>query len=111
LRYRASLAALYATALPPETQRERKATLLAAMRAEYAQIKATRWGGFAGYDRWFEEANNASLAVLAAYFDLVPAFERLFDRAGGDFDRFYDEVRALAALPREQRRATLDAIR
>jgi predicted aminopeptidase len=111
LRYRDALAALYATALPPETKRERKAALLEAMRAEHQQLKATRWGGFAGYDRWFDEANNASLGVLAAYFDLVPAFERLFDRAGGDFERFYAEVRTLAALPREQRRATLEAIR
>lgn len=111
LRYRDALAALYATALPPEAKRERKATLLAAMRAEHQQLKATRWGGFAGYDRWFDEANNASLGVLAAYFDLVPAFERLFDRAGGDFERFYAEVRTLGALPREQRRATLQSTR
>lgn len=111
LRYRDALAALYATALPPETKRERKATLLAAMRAEHRQLKDTRWGGFAGYDRWFDEANNASLGVLAAYFDLVPAFERLFDRAGGDLERFYAEVRTLAALPREQRRATLESAR
>ena len=47
-----------------------------------------------GYDGWFERANNASFGVLAAYNELVPAFVRLFEREGGDFTRFYAEVRA-----------------
>ena len=53
-----------------------------AMRADYAALKAERWGGFAGYDGWFARANNASFGVLAAYNELVPAFERLFEREG-----------------------------
>jgi predicted aminopeptidase len=52
-------------------------------------------------------ANNASFAVQAAYDDLVPAFERLFEREGRDFKRFYAAVRALAALPRDERRRQL----
>ena len=81
--------------------------VLAAMRDEYAAIKATRWDGFAGYDGWFARANNAAFGVQAAYFELVPAFERLFERSGGDFERFYAEVRQLAALPKDERRAKL----
>ena len=53
-------------------------------------------------------ANNAAFGVLAAYNDLVPAFERLFEREGGDFARFYAEVRRLAALPTAERRAALE---
>mgnify|MGYP002144894283 CR=1 FL=1 len=60
-------------------------------------MKAERWGGFAGYDGWFQQANNAAMGVQAAYDDLVPAFERLFERSGRDFERFYAEVKALAA--------------
>ena len=45
------------------------------------------------------DANNAAFGVLAAYNELVPAFERLFEREGRDFARFYAEVRRLAALP------------
>jgi predicted aminopeptidase len=110
LRWRGELAALYAGALPAAAQRERKAEMLGAMRAEYQGMKAGRWGGYAGYDGWFEHANNASLGVLAAYFELVPRFERLFERAGSDFPRFYAEVRALAALPKDERRAKLAAL-
>ena len=77
------------------------------MRAEYAALKAGPWGGYAGYDRWFAEANNASFGVLASYTSLVPAFERLFEREGRDFPRFYAEVRRLAALPTAERYAAL----
>jgi len=107
LRTRTALDGLYRSDLPEADKRRRKAELMAAMRAEHAALKAGAWGGFAGYDRWFERANNASLAVQAAYDSLVPAFERLFDAQGRDFDRFYREVKRLAALPKDQRRATL----
>lgn len=108
-RTRESLVTLYASAITEAEKRERKAGLLAAMRAEYEQVKATRWGGFNGYDGWFARANNASLGVQAAYNELVPQFERLFENQGRDFDRFYVEVRRLAALPKAERRAALSS--
>jgi predicted aminopeptidase len=108
-RTRDSLVTLYASAITEGEKRERKAGLLAAMRAEYEQVKATRWGGFSGYDGWFARANNASLGVQAAYNELVPQFERLFERQGRDFERFYAEVKRLAALPKAERRAALSS--
>jgi len=39
----------------------------------------------------------------------VPGFERLYEREGRDFPRFYAEVRRLVALPATDRRAALDA--
>ena len=77
------------------------------LHADYASLKAGRWGGFSGYDGWFSRANNASFGVLAAYNELVPNFERLFEREGRDFKRFYAEVKRLAALPQVQRREAL----
>ena len=74
-----------------------------------ARLKAERWGGYAGYDAFIARANNASLAVQGAYNDLVPHFERLFERNGRDFERFYDAVRRLAALPKDERQAKLRA--
>ncbi|ODU95833.1 MAG: aminopeptidase [Rubrivivax sp. SCN 70-15] len=110
-RTRAQLQAVYDSRLPDADKRARKAEIMAAMRADYAALKAGRWGGFAGYDAWFAHANNASLGVQAAYNQLVPEFERLFEHEGEDFSRFYAEVRRLAALPKAERRATLAAIR
>ena len=60
-----------------------------------------------GFDSWFQRANNANFAILSAYSDLVPAFERLFEREGRDWARFHAAVEKLAPLPREERREAL----
>jgi predicted aminopeptidase len=106
-RYRERLQTLFASAASDADKRRDKGVLMAALREDYARLKAERWGGFAGYDAWFERANNASLGVLAAYNEQVPAFERLFERQGRDFARVHAEVKRLAALPKAERDATL----
>ncbi len=106
-RYRDALTALYDSASSDDAKRAGKATLMTQLRADYEATKRERWGGFSGYDGWLARANNASFGVLAAYTDLVPNFERLFEREGRDFDRFYAEVKRLAALPQDERRAQL----
>jgi len=108
-RTRDALDALYRSADSDAAKRADKAALMARMHADYAALKAERWGGFSGYDGWFARANNASFGVLSAYNELVPGFERLFEREGRDFDRFYAEVRRLAALPEAERRAALQS--
>ena len=73
------------------------------------RLKAS-WGGFGGYDRWFgENLNNATLASVALYTDLVPAFQALLAREGGDLPRFYAVVKQLARLPKDERDARLHA--
>jgi predicted aminopeptidase len=108
-KYRDALDAVYRGPMPDADKRAAKAALMQRLRAEHMQLKAERWGGFPGYDGWFARANNASLGVLAAYNALVPDFERLFEREGRDFSRFFTEVKRLAALPFEQRRAALSS--
>jgi predicted aminopeptidase len=107
LRYRRRLEQLYAGPGDEATKLAGKAALMAQLRSEHQALKQGPWQGFAGYDGWFERANNASLGVLAAYTELVPDFERLYRREGADLTRFYNAVRALAALPKDQRRAQL----
>ena len=106
-RYREQLQQVYASSDDDAAKRTSKTALMAELRADYANLKAARWAGFAGYDGWFERANNASLGVQAAYNELVPGFEGLLQAEGGDFSRFYDTVRTLAALPAAERRARL----
>lgn len=91
-------------------KRHAKAELMARLRADYAQMKAERWDGYAGYDPWFARANNATLAVQGAYDELAPAFEALFEREERNFPRFYAEVRRLAKLPKPERQAALRAL-
>ena len=75
-------------------------------RKDYAALKES-WSGYSGYDAWVARANNASFGALAAYDELVPSFEALFERSGRDWPRFYDAVKQLAALTKLERYATL----
>ena len=95
-------------------------------RSDYAQLKAswlaTSTGSassdspahaaqFRGYDDWVAQANNASFGAQAAYDELVPDFEALFDQSAqlqdAPWQRFYDAVKQLAELPKAQRRQAL----
>jgi predicted aminopeptidase len=110
LKYRAILEPYYRQDLPVEEKRLGKARVLAEMEEEYRQLKAS-WGGFAGYDRWFaRKPNNATLASVALYTELVPAFRALLEREGGDLPRFYAAAKDLAKLPKEERDARLGSV-
>lgn len=111
---RARLAALYAEpGLADDERRARKAQALQDFREDYARLRE-RWGGdaqrFRLTDRWVGQANNASFGAQAAYDDGVPGFEALFLREGGDWGRFYEAVRALAAQPKPVRQQALQAL-
>jgi len=107
VKYQAVLKQYYLQDLPPEQKRLGKAQRFAEMEQEYRQLKAS-WGGFAGYDRWFAgKPNNATLASVALYTELMPAFTALLAREGGDLPRFYAAVKELARLPKDERDARL----
>ena len=96
---------------PGGDQREAlKQTALREFRAQYAQLRAS-WPGpatrYRSYDQWVADANNASFGAQAAYDELVPGFEALFAREGGDWQRFYDAAKRLASLPKDQRHQIL----
>jgi predicted aminopeptidase len=111
LRVREDLDAIYRNpALDDDARRAAKARRMQRMQDELAELKATRWGGFSGYDGWFARANNAAFGIQAAYDAWVPAFEQLFDREGQDWPRFYAAVQRLADLPPAERDATLAAL-
>jgi len=86
-----------------------KAEVMQAFRQAYEKLKAD-WGGYAGYDAWVAQANNAAFGAVAAYDDLVPGFEALFVHSGRDWPRFYDAVRQLARLDAPLRHAKLKSM-
>ncbi len=88
-----------------ELEAQKQAVMLA-FRDEYAGLKQ-QWGGFAGYDRWVADANNASLGAQGAYDELVPQFEALFVREGRNWPAFYHAVRRIADLPSDERKKAL----
>ena len=103
LRSRALLFENYRSKESDQAKRRRKQELFTALKDDYARLRAS-WNGFAGYDRFFaQDLTNAHLASIGAYNDLVPAFDALLAQTGGDFSRFYEEVRRLADMPKDRR--------
>jgi predicted aminopeptidase len=93
---------------PAATKLIAKEKTMQRFRSRYAELKKA-WDGYAGYDPWVARANNAAFAAQAAYDELVPGFEALFETEGRSWPRFYDAVRRLASLPKEQRHLALNA--
>jgi predicted aminopeptidase len=81
---RERLEAVYASDLAREQKLEHK-------RAEWQRLRAA-------YPALPAEPNNAFLASIAVYTELVPAFERLLAESGS-FEAFYRQVKELARDP------------
>ena len=111
---RRKLEAIYDEKGPAARDRQAQAAMksiaMDEFRQEYRRLRAS-WGGeparWRNYDLWVERANNASFGAQAAYDELVPGFEGLFRELGGDWARFYDEARRLAAVPKVERHQVL----
>jgi predicted aminopeptidase len=97
----------------PESIALQKQQAMQQLRDEYAQLKQS-WGGqgqqFSGYDRFIAQANNASLGAQAAYDELVPQFEAVFEKRGRDWKAFYQAIQSITPLPKDDRRAALAAM-
>lgn len=109
VKYRAALADIYRLPITGAQMRSRKSQAYSDLERDYQQLK-TSWGGYAGYDRFMEHPNNATLASFALYSALVPEFQRILERNRGDLAAFYADVKALAALGKEQRKAQFAAL-
>jgi predicted aminopeptidase len=105
---RRELDTIYADPRLPDAEKlRRKEEIIGKLRAKYASVKKA-WGGETGYDEWFAEPiNNAKLATVSEYYDLVPAFQALLLANGGDMEKFYGAVAALGKLPAGKRHKAL----
>jgi predicted aminopeptidase len=107
-RFRDTLAQLYDSGGDPQAMRNAKARIFDQMRSDYRQLR-NQWGGFAGYDWWFDQPlNNAQVASVAIYTQLVPGFQQLLADSAGDLPRFYAAVESLAKMPEKDRVAALE---
>lgn len=107
--YRQTLAALYRLRMAPQEIRARKAQIFSGLRSDYDALKS-KWGGYPGYDRFFDGINNAHLASVSIYTALVPQFLEMLAKHNGDLAAFYAEVKQLAALGKKERTARLAAM-
>ncbi len=107
-RTRERLAAIYASGESRAQMARAKRAAFDRLRAEYASWK--RDTGSDEWDGWMaRELNNAHLALVGTYHDLVPAFARLLEGCGDDLGCFYRRCEALAKMPQAERRRCLEA--
>ena len=112
LATRRQLSAAYASSSAAPAKEAAKRDIFAALAVEYARMKS-RWGlseaETRAYDDWLlKDLNNAKLGSIATYTRRVPQFAALLAREGGQLPVFYEQVRLLAGMPREQRNERLD---
>lgn len=107
---RQQLTQLYRKPLPAAEMQQQKARLFDSLRARYQRIK-TEWGGYDGFDGWFERPlNNAHLASIATYQSWVPVFRHLLQQSGDQLPRFYRASEALGRLPAALRQQRMQAL-
>jgi predicted aminopeptidase len=109
-RYRGALEAAYASPVSDDEKRASRREIFASLSRDYEALKE-RWGGYAGYDRWFAQPlTNAHLASVATYTEQVPAFRALLAQEGDDLPAFYAAARRLGELPKADRERALAAL-
>jgi predicted aminopeptidase len=101
LHARKQLEALYAGSAGAAATRAAKQVIFDALRADLAQAHPER--------RQTLQLNNAQLASIATYTQLVPAFRALLAQQQGDMGKFFAAVKNMSALPRHERNAVLQA--
>ena len=110
LATRRELTAIYESKRPfrqhPRAQVALKLIAMQRFQQNYAELKSS-WNGYSGYDPWVARANNASFGAQAAYDELVPGFEALFEREGRNWQRFYAAAKQLVSLPEAERHSVL----
>ncbi len=97
-RTRAELAALYASGLPEETMRTRKAAVFTGLQDSFRELRR-KWGG-RGLEGWLTgRLTNAHLISVATYHQHLPMFRKLLADSGGDLDVFFEKVREVQLPP------------
>ncbi len=107
LSYRAKLATLYDSSLSEDEMRNEKQALLSSLRDDYEMFKQHN-NLDNRYDNWVHSMNNASFATLSNYQEWVPAFLKLFDQVGRDWQKFYQEVETISRLNKAERAKALE---
>jgi predicted aminopeptidase len=101
LKARTALHEVYSSGKDDAERRQGKQRVLAVLAAEYEQLKL-QWNGDTRYDQWMKTINNAKLATVADYHQWTGAFRNL-RRQNASWQQFYEAVRAVAALSKDER--------
>jgi len=105
LRTRTELAEIYTHHADegPERLRALKAAAFARLSAKARSLRSFSWVSTPSPPA--RKANNATLNMLAAYYTMLPGFERLLAESGHSIPAFLARVEQMQQLPKEERRA------
>ena len=108
--YRTKLQTIYESASSAEAKRLAKVKVLSDIRDSYLAGKLAK-GQKPVYKEWLElDLNNAKLASLGLYTQLLPGFEALLKADAYDLPRFYRSVAKLGQLSFAERRTVLQLL-
>jgi len=106
-KYKAELEDLYYLPLDKDELRRRKQMVFKRMVQEY-ELSHTSWPGPDDYSAWFNSGmNNAKLALVLTYRDLVSDFKAVLVREDYDLQKFYRTIGALHHCDKAARRRFL----
>ncbi len=106
-KYRKHLQDLFQSDLSEVEKRAHKARIFDELRTEFADLK-TGDPELSLYDSWFSQPlNNALLATVSIYSQLVPAFQTILAQNDQDMNKFFDAVTKISKLPKEERNSVL----
>ncbi len=107
LRHRQRLRQLFHSDLSDTEKRMLKARIFDDLRAEFLLLKAEK-SEFSVYDQWFaQNLNNAIVATVSIYTQLLPAFEAILQQHDKDMGKFFSAVAKLSKLPKNERNLIL----
>ncbi len=103
MKYRHKLEELYGSDRSAAEKKAAKAEIVEMLRAEYDRLK-TNQTELSVYEVWMRQPlNNAQIGSVTAYYDFVPAFDRILADNHGNLDPFYRACRDLAKKKKPER--------
>jgi len=105
---RTQLAELYLSNETDTVMRQGKAEVFSAFKRDYRKLSDENWQGNRYYSAWFKEPlNNARLALFNTYEGSFCAFDGLWVKSGGDWQKFHQLAEEISRLPEDERQAWL----
>jgi len=105
---RTRLAMLYLSNESETVMRNRKAGIFSTLERDYQKLSDENWQGKRYYSSWFNEPlNNARLALFNTYEGSFCAFQGLWEKSAGDWQKFQQLAERKSRLPKKDRQAWL----
>ncbi|MDX2417637.1 MAG: aminopeptidase [Xanthomonadales bacterium] len=105
---RIQLTGLYRSSQADTAMRQKKAEIFSAFRDDYQRLSDEKWQGKPYYSAWFQEPlNNARFALYNTYEGSLCAFQGLWNKSAGDWQKFHQLAEQKSGLPKDERQQWL----